>query len=202
MKKIIWLFPALLCLFASCKKNGSTPNNSANALSGSWNFTSLTSQTEASDEYNIGGDDFKDVTTSNYTSTDNAGTVNFSGGTAKSSGISYSVSTTLFLSSYEDNVLVDTTSSPFSSTVPSSGGTSTYKIIGTDSVFFAGGFVTSGDLTGGAPQPSTAIGYKFHVSGNTLIMTSAIAKDSIEDLGGVSTQVHEAASFSVTLTKQ
>ncbi len=203
MKKLILAGSALVLLFISCKKDSSGTSGGSTALSGTWKFTSLASQTQATDEYNIGGDDFKDVTTSNYTSENNAGTITFSGNTAATSAVAYDVNTTLFLSSYEDNVLVDTLSSPLSISIPSSSGTSNYKVIGTDSVFFSNGFVTSADLTNGMPQAATPIGYKFHINGNVLTMTSAIVKDTVEDLGGGTlAQVHEAASLSVTLTKQ
>ena len=203
MKKIILLLATLLFAFASCKKDSNSPGNSSDALSGTWNFTSVTASTQATGEYNDAGDDIKDVTTSNYTSTDNAGTYTFSGGTATSAGITYSVSTTLYYTSYDNNVLVENDSTPYSVTVPSSGGVSTYKIIGTDSVFFPSGFVTSADLSGGAQQATTPLGYKFHISGNVLTMVSAIVKDTTEDLGGgILAQVHESANFSVMLTKQ
>jgi hypothetical protein len=186
-----------LFIFTVCIKDSSGgTNNGGDALSGTWKFTSLTSQSEATAEYNLGGDDFRDVT-------DNAGTISFSGGTATSTAISYSVDTTVYVASYEDNVFIENDSTPLSVTVPSSSSVATYKIIGTDSVFFANGFVTSTDLTGGGPQAATPIGYKFHINGNILTMTSAIVRDTTEDFGGgVLAQVHQAANLNISLTKQ
>jgi hypothetical protein len=204
MKKIILFCAAFLLIFTACKKDsGGSGGGSSDALSGTWKFTSVTASTQATGEYNDAGDDIKDVTTSNYTSTDNTGTYVFSGGTATSAGVGYSVSTTLYYTSYDNNVLTDNDSTPYSVTVPSSGGASTYKIIGTDSVYFTGGFVTSADLSGGAQQATTPLGYKFQISGKVLTMTSAIIKDTTEDLGGgLLAQIHDVANFSVTLTKQ
>jgi|SRR5580698_2519846 hypothetical protein len=204
MKKIIFLYCTLLALpFISCKKDSGNQNSTPDVLSGNWNFTSLSAQTAVTDEYNIGGDDFKYVTTSSYSSDSNRGTISFASGTATTTGIAYSVSTTLFVSSYENGALVDTTSTPFTISVPSSGSFSSYKLIGTDSVFFANGFVTSNELTGDSAQAATPIGYRFQINGNILTMASAIAKDTVADIGGgVLAQVHEAANFSLTLTKQ
>jgi hypothetical protein len=203
MKKIILLYATFLFIFTSCKKDSGGSNNSPDALSGTWKFTSLTAQTEVTDEYNVSGDDFKYVTTSNYASENNVGTIAFSGGTATSTAVSYSVDTSVYVASYENNVFIENDTSAFQVTIPSSSSTATYKIIGTDSVFFANGFVTSTDLTGGAPQPATPIGYKFNISGSILTMTSAIIKDSTQNVGGgIIAQVHQAATLSVTLTKQ
>jgi hypothetical protein len=201
MKKIILLYATFLFVFTSCKKDSSA--NGSDALSGTWKFTSLTAHTESTLEYNDAGLDDREVTTSDYTSADNAGTYTFSGGTATGSGITYSVSTNAYLSIYENNILVENDSFPFSITIPASSSVSTYKIIGTDSLFFADGFVTSTDVTSGIPQTTTPIGYKFHISGNILTMESNAVKNSTQDVGGgVLAQIQETAAFNVTLTKQ
>ena len=203
MKKIILLYATFLFVFTSCKKDSGSSNSSPDALSGTWKFTSLNAQTEATDEYNVSGDDFKYVTTSDYNSENAAGTITFSGGTATSTAVSYSVDTFAYVTSYENNVFIETDTAPLSVTIPSASSVATYKIIGTDSVFFANGFVTSTDLSGGAPQPATPSGYKFHITGNVLTMTSAIVKDTTQDVGGgILAQVHENANLNVILTKQ
>jgi hypothetical protein len=203
MKKIILFCTTFILIFASCKKDSGGSNSSPDALSGTWKFTSLNAQTEVTDEYNVSGDDFKYVTTSNYNSENTAGTITFSGGTATSTAVSYSVDTLVYVTSYENNVFMETDTTPLSVTIPSASSVATYKIIGTDSVFFANGFVTSTDLTGGAPHPATPIGYKFHITGNVLTMSSAIVKDTAQGVGGgILAQVHENANLNVILTKQ
>ncbi|HSZ86731.1 MAG TPA: hypothetical protein VK787_11925 [Puia sp.] len=203
MKKIILSCTALL-IFISCKKDSSGSGGGGNdTLSGtSWSFTSMTAQTQATEEEIEASDDIKSVTTSGYTTTDNAGTISFSGGKATATNIAYSVDSPLIVLTYDNNVLLETDTIPFSFSAPSSSSSSTYKVIGSDSLYFTNGFVTSGDITGGNPQPTAPSGYKFHITGNTMIMTTIIVKDSSANISGVSTQLHESANISILLTKQ
>jgi hypothetical protein len=202
MKKLSLLLLVIAIVFISCKKDsGGSPSN--DALSGTWNFTSMTAHTQSDSKYNISGDLFENISTSDFTTTSAGGTITFSGGNATSTNITYSVSTTVFAQSYEDNVLVDTLTAPFDVTVPSSSSVDKYQIVGADSVIFpAGGFVSSSAISGGATTQTTASRFKFTISGNTLTMTTAFSQDSTETVSGITQQVNEQANYSVSLTKQ
>ena len=202
MKKFSLSLLVIVIVFISCKKN-SGGSSSTDALSGTWKFNSMTAHTQSDSKYNISPDSYEDISTSDFTTTSAGGTIAFSGGNATSTNITYSVSTTVFGQSYEDNVLVDTFSAPFDVTVPPSSSVDKYQIIGTDSVIFpAGGFISSSAISGGATTQTTASRFKFTISGNTLTMTTAFSQDSTETVSGITQQVTEQANYSVSLTKQ
>jgi len=201
MKKFSLLLLVIAFVFFSCKKDSG--GSSSDALSGTWNFNSMTAHTQSDSKYNISGDSFEDISTTDFTTTSAGGTITFSGGNATSTNITYSVSTTIFAQSYEDNVLVDTLTAPFDVTVPSSSSVDKYQIVGADSVIFpAGGFVSSSAITGGTTTQTTASRFKFTISGNSLTMTTAFSQDSTETVSGITQQVTEQANYSVLLTKQ
>jgi hypothetical protein len=191
-------------IFISCKKDNSTGSSSGSGPAGNWQFVSLTAHTSVTQQYNDAGSNDMDISTSDYTSSNASGSVSFSNGTATGSGVAYSVSTTVYETSYEDGTLVDTFSAPFTFTVQPTNSVSTYKTIGTDSLYFpGGGFISSSSLSGGGAQQTEASGYKYSIAGDSLLtMTSVYSKDTVENLGGITAQVHEAANYSVLLRKK
>jgi hypothetical protein len=200
-RKILSIAAIAIIFFVSCKKDSSS-SSSSDPLTGTWSFVGMNVQTQVTDNYSDAGTAYKDVSTSNYQAANPAGTVVFSGGTATSTGIAYSVSTTVYDQSYEDNVLIDTFSEPFTFSIQPTSSSSKYQIIGTDSVFFPGGaFISSSSLAGGTQQ-TVASGYKFHISGDMLTMTSVYAADSTVNSSGLLEQLNEQANYSVTLKKQ
>ena len=190
---------SFLIIFSACKKDNSTATD---PIAGTWNFISISANTRASSSYSILGSQLKDITTSSYTSTNGAGSVTFSGGNAVSKNIAYSVSTTAYDQSYQDNVLVDTFSMPFDFSIQPTSSTTTYKIIGTDSVSFPGGnIVSSQSLPNGAAQ-SVASGYRFSILSDTLTMTSIYSKDTVQNISGTIASVSEQVAYIVKLKKQ
>jgi hypothetical protein len=187
----------------SCKKEDSTTGNDTNPLKGSWKFLGMTAHTNATTSANYGGMYMSTVATSDYTSIQASGTVIFSDSIASSQGIGYSVTTNVLVASYEAGQLVDTTSQPVSFTAPPTSSASQYKIIGSDSVYFSAGALTAGTMPGGSATPVSAAGYKFHITGDTLLTLSAsFAKDSILNTGGVSATLRQQATFTTTLRRQ
>jgi hypothetical protein len=81
----------------------------------------------------------------------------------------YGVSTTLLAPEYDNGVSLDFLSGPFDVTIPSTNGTSKYQLIGKNAIFFPSGFISF--LNGGVPVKTVAVGAKFTVSGNTLMVT-------------------------------
>ncbi len=189
------LVSVFVCLNSCSKDNNSTGST---ALNGSWSFNGFHAKTLSSAQDTEAGIVFKTVTTSDYTTTNNAGTVNFAGTTMTGTGVAYSADMGIFVTDYEDGAIVDTFSTDLPITIPSTNSTTTFEVIGSDSIHF-----TSASLLGSAGNGSPASnGAKFTVAGDLLTLTSNVIVDRIIDtLGTVITQ-HETASVVTTLKKQ
>ena len=195
-KNLAFLFSGLiLCftLFNSCKKDNSS---SSNNLTGDWKFVSVTVQTQADNQYTDGGILYKTTTISNYTSTQNEGTVSISSDAMKANGIAYAIDTKLKGYYYEDGILVDSLESPFSFSVPASSATAAYTQVGNDSLYFPGQGLF------GAPGSTAASGARYTISGNTFTMQSHVVRDSTNNYLGVPMQIHEVADVETVLQKQ
>jgi len=194
-KKFTLSTAALFLLFiTACKKD-----NDKGPLDGNWNFTSLQVTGTSTAQYTESGTVYKSVTTSDYTTSDNKGTVAISGGSMSSKGLAYSVDTDFGYVSYEDDVETDEGTMPFTFTLPASSSVSSFKLIGTDSIYFpSGGFGT----IGGTPTQSTASGGRYALSDNKLTITLKVNQTSTDNSTGVAVQTHQVATATTTLTRQ
>ena len=189
MRKKLPLLPLLLLLAAvSCKKSN---KSTGNTLTGTWNLIDIVAQTRSAVDQSYGGDDYLDVTISDYTTTNNAGTIAFSGGVATTSNLTYEASFTAVDSSYMDGQLVGAFSVPYNLTIPATSGSSKYQLIGSDSLYFPAGGVFSMGTSGGTQ--TTPVGSRFTIHGDTLAITSSIHQVTNQNLGGIpATQTADA----------
>ncbi len=189
----------LILFAASCKKSqNSAP---ANALSGNYKLVNIHAHTYSSADENAGGIDDQTITVSDYTSIDNSGGLDITGNTMSTVNMAYGVSTTLEGAEFIDGVFQDSLSFPFDVTIPASSNTSSYKLIGTDSLYFPSGFISSPN--GGAPVKTIAVGAKFLLSGSTLTMTIIVPPQiSTQSTGGATITSTESATETITLQKQ
>ena len=196
MKKhlILSLLVAITMLY-SCKKDKTS--NTAAGIEGTYKFISLSSKTNSTITDSEGG---KTVTTSDYTTTDNQGTVVFDNATLSSNGLAYTVNTNAKYSIFQDNMLVDSSSAPFTFTLPPSSSVANYKLVGADSIYFPQGSVTSGVGTGGTTQPG-ASGGRYSVTGNLLTLKQNASRDSSFVDTGITYHVVESAQATVVLQK-
>jgi hypothetical protein len=190
----------ILSVFFVCLNSCSKDNNNtgSSALNGSWTFNGFHAKTLSSAQDTEAGIVFKTVTTSDYTTTNNAGTVNISGTTMTGTGVAYSADLGIFVTDYEDGAITDTFSTSLPVTIPPTNSTTTFEVIGSDSIHF-----TSASLLGSAGNGSPASnGARFSVAGDLLTLTSNVIVDRVIDtLGTVITQ-HETATVVTTLKKQ
>jgi hypothetical protein len=188
MRKKIPLLPLLLLAAGSCKKSNSSTGNT---LSGSWNLIDIVAHTRSAVDQVYGGDDYEDVTISDYTTTNNAGTITFAGGVANTSGITYEASFTALDSTYMDGQSLGTVTLPYDITIPPTSGSSKYQLIGSDSLYFpAGGVFSMG--TGGGTQ-TTPEGSRFTIHGDTLAIVTSINQTTNQNIGGIpATQTDDA----------
>lgn len=203
--KNVFLSASMTIVFflISCKKESSTTGNSTDPLKGSWKFLTMTAHTKVTSKYTDGGIANTEIATSDYTTYNGVGIISFSDGTVTAQGIGYSVDASVFASFYADGVFIDSLSIPFSATAPPTNSSGQYKIIGTDSIYFPAGGIVSAGMPGSNNQQTLASGYKFHIVGDTLLsMTSSIAKDTLENLGGIMVANRDEAAYTVKLRRQ
>jgi hypothetical protein len=181
MRKKLPLLPLLLLLAAvSCKKSN---NSTGNTLTGTWNLIDIVAHTSSAVDQVFGGDTYEDVTISDYTTTNNGGTIAFTGSVANTSGITYEANFIALDSSYLDGQFVGTSSLPYDVTIPATSGSSKYQLIGSDSLYFpAGGVFTMGTSSGTQTTPE---GSRFTIHGDTLVITTSIHQVINQNIGGI-----------------
>jgi hypothetical protein len=177
MKLRLLAFAALSVITFSCSKNGSDVQQSS--ITGNYKFVSISAETESEMKYSENGIQFRDVTTSQYTSVDNKGTMKIAPDVMETVGIGYTISSTATLKSYEDGELIYTFDSPFNYTLPSSSSTTKYKQVSADSITYEGTSFLGG------PSQTSGGGSKFYVDGNKLIFKGTSSKVSTQNLEGI-----------------
>ncbi len=190
----VMLVAILVCLISCSKDN----NTSSSVLAGSWTFNGFHAKTYSSAMDVEAGIQYTTVTTSEYTTTSNGGTVKISGNTMTGTGITYAADMNIFATDYEGTMITDTfsTTAPFN--VPPTNSVTTFEVIGTDSIHY-----TSPGLFGsaGSGMPA-ASGSRFSIEGDILTLTSNVAQDKVFDTLGVIITQHETATVVATLKKQ
>lgn len=199
----VTLFVFITAFVISCKKEKSIDLSSgssgggANTLLGNWKFSGFTADIKVEATETDGTDVAKAVTTYNYLSTNNKGTVTFAANTFTGTGLGYDLNTTLYAKLYLNGVLEDSLEFPFTFTLPPTNSGGGYKLAGTDSLYFTGGFIAVGLDS----MESKPIGYKYTVSGNKLTMTTKYFNTYKEDDNGILATIRQNADIKVLLEK-
>jgi hypothetical protein len=168
--KSVLILASLTTFLFSCKKDDDNTPGPETGIQGSYDFIDMEANTFVSQATKDGDDTDSLVSTSNYRTTENKGTVTIDGTRFNTIGFSYKIATTIYGAYYLNGEFFDEMSSPIEQTIPASNGTSSYKLIGTDSIYFDKGFVSSPVL--GENVPAIPSGSKFKWAGDTLILTS------------------------------
>lgn len=197
MKRNLFLMlSSILLLLASCKKDDA--KTAATGIEGTYKLQSLSAQTNSTI---VGTDGEKEITTADYTSMNNAGTIVIDESNFKASGLSYEVNSTALASFYQDNQFVDSFSMPFNVVIPATNSTAPYKLIGTDSIYFQNGSLTSGITADGSIQTG-GNGGRYTVSGNLLTLKQGASRDSSFQISGVTFNMVETVNATIILEKQ
>lgn len=197
MKKLFVLaLLSAIVLLAACKKDSS--NNTPSAIDGTYKFKYITAHTNSTITGSLGD---KAITTSDYTTINNGGTVVFGNGTLSATGLAYSVDTIAKSYLYDGANLLDSTSYSFTFSLPPSNSSAQYKLIGADSIYFPQGSAASG-VDGNGSYVSGPSGGRYSLSGNLLTLTQTAVKDSTFDDSGETYQLVESALSSIVLEKQ
>ena len=166
------ILAVIILAATSCKKEGS--ENSSSLLSGNWKFVSANGSTTVTNSVNFGGDVFKTEGISTFTSSNPKGTYTMTATQITGNGIGYDFTGTSTSKVYENNVLQNQVTTPMNGTIPPINTSSTYKLVGTDSLYFE----TK------APGTANAGGCKFKLEGTKLTLFMNINTKSFTDIGG------------------
>ncbi len=166
----------LAMVLFSCAEESIEPEpvTPASGLTGEYDFVSVSIDAITTSENSQDGLTMKTVSKVVYTSKNNRGTYSFDGKNVIGTDVAYSVDTTLktlFYTGDPDPIEVDM---PFIVDLPPYSSAGTYRVIGTDSLFFEGGFI-SGPVSAGSPQmASPPSGGKFYFTGDILTLTARV----------------------------
>lgn len=138
---LLILIPALL--FFACKKSNSS--NASGPLIGTWNFLDLQAQSTVT----ATSSGITTVTVANYTTQGNGGTATFTSDSLSLVGLTYTINTTAETYLYLAGAVYDSSSVPFTYSVPATNEEAAYKVIGNDSLYFPGGGIVPGAGSGG-----------------------------------------------------
>jgi hypothetical protein len=196
-KKILPALLTTLIFFASCKKDNSVVNTRT-SIDGTFAFKYLTASTNSTVTGSLGDNS---ITNSHYTTINNGGTFVFSNGTMTVSGLTYTVDTVASYYIYSGATLIDSSSYPFTITVPATNGSLQYQLIGSDSIYFPQGSVVSGVNANGT-YLSGAAGGHYSIAGNLLTITENAVRDSTFTSSGETFHVHDEGTASAILQKQ
>lgn len=202
----------LLSLIA-CQKEGSlethgvTPGNGGPSGGGgstsgtevsTWKYLHARQVSNQTVEANAGAGVMKTVYFADFTTINNSGTVKFDGTTATVTDLATSFDATMKVSSFLGGTLLGFQNVPITGNLPASSFNSTYKKIGTDSLYFADGFIDINVGSGG----SSGTGYKLKWDGDKMTMTQVFDETTTQVVSGVSAKLVEHTETVITLQKQ
>ena len=167
------LVSSLIIAFASCQKEkdlqpGTGGSGNTNSIVGNYDFVGMVAHTQSTVTVSDQGQQLKSVTTSDYVTKQNVGTVNITATDFITNGLGYSIDTVMNVKTYIDNVLFDDSDVPFVGTIPPSSSSSPYTQVAADSIAVIGAFGASLDPSGSTP--TGPVGLKLSWAGDTLLL--------------------------------
>jgi hypothetical protein len=195
MKKLplLSLFALVIAVFVSCSKDDGTDVSREDIL-GTWSFVQMSVSTESLIEATTTGYSEKVVTTSNYVSANNRGTITLTANEFITNGISYDASIDAVTHFFEDGILVDSIALSQDVSIPSSSARTTYRLVGADSIVVAGNTGISGTTV----TPSAG---RLILSGNELTIRLRVADDTTFTDQGARYRSREAADVRMLLRR-
>jgi len=198
VNKITFL-SALLVLFMAiaCKKSNSGSSTPTNPLTGTtWNFVDLSSNANlTATETGVGS--VVDIT--DFTTIDNSGTITFTADSMSGSGIGYTIDTSYTTITTVGPSTPDTVTTAYTTTISPTSSSTSYQLIGTDSIYFGASTPFTVSLYAG--DTIKIEGADFTISGNTLTLTSAINQAGTVSYGIVTVPSVTVINSKITLTK-
>lgn len=190
--------------FSNGSGNGNGNGNGNNNIVGNYDFVGMIASTNSVVTMTGAGMNEKTITTSYYITKNNTGTVNITSNKMTTNNFAYEIDTTMHFKMYTDNILVLEDDLPFQMAMPASNGTSNYRTIGSDSLYFESGTVTMGPVGGqsGGTMTSQPSGSKYSWSGDTLILKGSVYQEQTQTQMGMNIKITNAGSQIVKLKKR
>ncbi len=172
-----------------------------NKLQGIWDFAGIYAETYTANSATMGGETQRTVTTSNYTTKKNGGTITIDAVKCTASNITYLVDTLAHSLIYTNGVLTDQLDWNFQFSVSPMSSTAPYRLIGTDSIYLEKGLVSYPDNNGN-PLPSAPSGARISWSGDTLLLRTSLNYSSTQATAGVVVSVVQRGFTVMKLKKR
>jgi hypothetical protein len=196
----------LLCLIGcsflvfSCHKSNDAGGSSAQ-LVGNYKLLYLSLQSQSVNQVSGGGQTQKTVTNTSYTTVQNTGTISFTKDSIASKGVGYTANWTSIGYVYQNGSLIDSVSIPFSITIPPTNSATKYDVIGSDSLYFHGGYLTAG--IGGGSTIAPPSGGRYSFKGDTLFLISKVSQTTPpQTSGGITVTASASGVATIAMLKQ
>jgi len=179
IKSLIRLLPftALVIFITSCQKeisadtlgnsgngngNGGNGGNNTNNIQGDYDFVGMVAHTNSVVTASQLGQTLKSVTTSDYVTENNAGTVKINANQFITTNMAFDIDTLMHNTTYINGVSQGTIDMPFVQTYPPTSSTASYVRNSADSITVTGTFGPSPDPSGNPPTRPTGIKLSWH----------------------------------------
>ncbi len=182
--------------FVSCSKEAEQPAAKTD-ITGNWKFISMEGKTSTTMQVTHGTDVMKSITTSEYITQKNTGTLIIDESKMSANNFSYYINTTAKGTIYQ-NGTTEVFSSPFEFTVPPYNATVTYKRAGADSIYFDSGSLFADGVT---TQTKAGVA-KFRIDNGKLYLVQAMTESMTESDQGASAATTIQVTLTATLQKQ
>ena len=210
MRNIRATLPLLLLAFVlfSCQKElsfekSSSDNNSPSIL-GNWKFIELNVAVKSGSTFNNGGVPGRMEATYAATTQNNTGVLTVTADKMKTTDLGYTM-----VADVKSIVFIGGDSLPhqndhFEFTLPPGSASSDYQQVGSDSLYFPNGSIFDIPDTNGQPPPgaSDPSGARFTITGDTLILQSAVNKSTIIKQGDDELEVTRKVNGKATFLRQ
>jgi len=198
MKTKIILAAALFfsLILSSCKKDTNS-GGTQNSIQGNWKLISVSGISQVTDTYQQYGSAYKNISNYTYSSSTASGSYNITSTNFDGQSIAYNTTGTLTMKIYQDNNLLLDNSQSSQAAITATNSTSTYKKIGTDSLYFVSGSLIN--VSTGTSSSMTPAGMKYKIEGTKLTLSMDQTQSSIITQSGVSVNRLMHATATVTL---
>jgi hypothetical protein len=198
VNKITFLSTVLVLLMTvACKKSNSGGSSTTNPLTGTtWNFVDLTSDANLT-ATEPGVASVVDIT--DFTTIDNSGTITFTADSMSGSGIGYTIDTSYTTITTIGTTPPDTVTTAYTTTISPTSSSTSYQLVGTDSIYFGASTPFAVSLYAG--DTIKIEGGHFTISGNTLTLTSSIDQPGTITYSVLTVPSVTVIKSTITLTK-
>ena len=178
-------------IFSSCQKEADfgnttiTPGGVNTKITGDWQFIGLNSKTYVKVSVSQGGEDMQTITTSDYVTENNVGTVKITDGQFIFKGLGYTINDQAHSDIYIGGVLLDAMDMPFEFTNPPTDNTTDYVRNTNDSLTFKNGVSFVPDPSGTPTATAALVGARFSVAGDTLTVSVITNEGQTITQGGI-----------------